>query len=113
MSAWQPIETAPKDGSEILLFARGNREFIGVGQWAKGATIPGTLDVCDMWFWSFTIRPTHWMPLPSVPPLYESGPVEDALAVLACGYGHHHERARSFIEQHAKSVMSQWDREEE
>lgn len=62
VTEWQPIETAPKDGREILLFARGNRDFIGVGQWAKG-NLPETYG----WFWSFAIRPTHWMPLPEPP----------------------------------------------
>ena len=37
MNEWQPIETAPRDGMEILLFARGqhNDVYRGVGQWSE------------------------------------------------------------------------------
>jgi hypothetical protein len=57
---WQAIETAPRDGTEILLFARGQRndDYRGVGQWSEQR---------KDWFWSFAIRPTHWMPLPEPP----------------------------------------------
>ena len=60
MSEWQPIETAPRDGSEILLFARGpyKDDYRGVGQWSEQR---------NDWLWSFAIRPTHWMPLPEPP----------------------------------------------
>lgn len=67
MNEWQPIETAPKDGSDLLLFVRtrhGRRET---------AVLPG------FWmgpFWvtfnhdgaiSNSADPTHWMPLPEPP----------------------------------------------
>jgi Protein of unknown function (DUF551) len=60
MNEWQPIETAPRDGTEILLFARGQHDDVyrGVGQWSEHS---------NSWFWSFAIRPTHWMPLPEPP----------------------------------------------
>ena len=60
MSEWQPIETAPRDGTEILLFARGpyKDDYRGVGQWSGQR---------NDWFWNFAIRPTHWMPLPEPP----------------------------------------------
>lgn len=60
MNEWQPIETAPRDGMEILLFARGqhNDVYRGVGQWSEQS---------KDWFWSFAIRPTHWMALPEPP----------------------------------------------
>lgn len=52
---WQPIQTAPKDGTEILLYAGGS----GIGQWD------------DMLGWwsegNFMNNPTHWMPLPTDP----------------------------------------------
>ena len=63
---WQPIGSAPKDGTEMLLYANGgagDREYVGVGQWAT-AKGPGTV---AGWFWSYAIRPTHWMPLPEPP----------------------------------------------
>jgi hypothetical protein len=60
MNEWQPIDTAPRDGTEILLFARGHHsdDYRGVGQWSEQS---------NKWFWSFAIRPTHWMPLPEPP----------------------------------------------
>lgn len=81
MSAWQPIETAPRDGREILgtdghvtrvcypkLFPRP----IGEGGGPDCASQPG-----DRWEYfrddehapghSWSIEPTHWMPLPAPP----------------------------------------------
>lgn len=75
--AWQPIETAPKDGTEILLFEllRGEESMIRAGYWEdQGESIH---DVGEAAGWSIAdsgyigeIRPTHWMPLPAPP---ESG----------------------------------------
>lgn len=62
MSEWRPIATAPRDGKEVLLFARGSygpRDvFFAVGQWSLQS---------NDWLWTFAIRPTHWMPLPEPP----------------------------------------------
>jgi hypothetical protein len=54
---WQPIETAPKDGIEILLGrADGSLTF---GSWYKSRWVDDNL---------FHITwPTHWMPLPTPP----------------------------------------------
>lgn len=67
MSKWQPIATAPKDGTEILLFGccrekddyRRYAPDANVGWW-DGAWRTRTIDseVCDA---------THWMPIPAVP----------------------------------------------
>lgn len=50
---WLPIETAPKDGAEILAY------FSGCGMivvyWNEREWSDGT---------GFTLNPTHWMPLP-------------------------------------------------
>lgn len=54
-SAWQPIETAPRDGARILVKGGG---LTNIARWCY-----------DFWEYdgydgSFTINPTHWMPLP-------------------------------------------------
>lgn len=51
---WQPIETAPRDGTEIL----GYRE--GLGTWIVNWD-PDEQDFSPGW------TPTHWMPLPEPP----------------------------------------------
>ena len=75
---WQPIETAPKDGRWILLYAN-NRQFekyrcsIAVAKWhtwnGYGADEIGWY-VSDENCHEFTREvhdPTHWMPLPEPP----------------------------------------------
>jgi hypothetical protein len=75
MSEWQPIDTAPKDGTPILAYGPeycGNKNItavlewyaftprIGGGMWnAVGAS--GYECECDLQ------EPTHWMPLPEPP----------------------------------------------
>ena len=79
---WQPIETAPKDGTEILL-ARGDR--VSSGAWYEweetcseyhastgvylGQSIQGGGAMWMSQDGGFTDEepPTHWMPLPSAP----------------------------------------------
>jgi len=77
---WQPIETAPKDGTEVLCwcpsaamvpvvmhfssaeyFEReyGDAEYIEEG-WHLSYSYPNGLAEC-------TWEPTHWMPLPEPP----------------------------------------------
>ncbi len=70
MSEWQPIETAPKDGTAILLFGgdppamwelpepRG----YSIAHWSKGRWIEATGEL-----YSAHESPTHWMPLPAAP----------------------------------------------
>lgn len=63
--AWRPIETAPKDGTEIWAF---NREQ-GRMKWISGRGFA-------LWVWVDDLlsdvdpspdSPTHWMPLPGPP----------------------------------------------
>lgn len=78
MLEWQPIESAPRDGTHILLFGIWAGEISGVskspvidiGIWTGGTSdFPG-----DDW-WSLPtgdayacwMRATHWMPLPKPP----------------------------------------------
>jgi len=57
MMLWQPIETAPKDGSFILLATPKGR--IADGFWSP---------VYGVWSWPYVmVEPTHWMPLPERP----------------------------------------------
>ena len=62
---WQPIETAPKDEtSVVLLFDPNTEDGKGVvfeGQWDD--VIEAWFDFCD----NFQRAPTHWMPLPNPP----------------------------------------------
>ena len=61
MTEWQPIETAPKDETRILMYRTGYAESTAVGAywptWEQWVSVPG----------SYTWKPTHWMPLPKPP----------------------------------------------
>ena len=67
MSEWQPIETAPRDETPVLLFIPD----VGmvVGDFAVAAFAPA-----GEWFECYNSeglapnKPTHWMPLPEPPP---------------------------------------------
>ena len=72
MSKWQPIDTAPKNGDEILvagLYADGSAEMAvvewWVGTWAVTAKLPWGSEPAQLLPLSFI--PTHWRPLPSPP----------------------------------------------
>ena len=59
MREWQPIETAPKDGTRVILFVKCGDQCVA-----------GWNDDFDMWQLvgdQFTRTPTHWMPLPEPP----------------------------------------------
>jgi hypothetical protein len=76
--SWMPIETAPKDGTDILLYGTWAGEIHGIaeaptmdiGHWAGGKS-----DYQGDEWWSLAtgdayacwMRPTHWMPLPAAP----------------------------------------------
>lgn len=67
MSDWRPYETAPKDGSRVLMWwslaAEGPHEAILHWDAAAGR---GGLWVGDDGDW-FILAPTYWMPLPDPP----------------------------------------------
>ena len=74
LTGWQPIETAPRDGTEILMT---NGVDVSSGQWFS--EYGGTYDQegapngdgCDAgwtdWSGGMQPDPTHWMPLPPPP----------------------------------------------
>lgn len=82
MSEWQPIETAPKDGRDILV------SFGSMGIWLVFWADPFGDDAPTLWCvddnkhgpyplrgYSFEgeCAPTHWMPLPEPPVRKPSG----------------------------------------
>lgn len=72
MNEWQPIETAPKDGTEILI---SDGDYIAIAEWRDDASFkqfengPGwQIFDCEDPFYSWaTDSATHWMPLPEPP----------------------------------------------
>lgn len=59
---WQPIETAPKDGTEVLVTKPGYTMAVAgfdYGEWRDAGDM-GWGGYCD-------VEPTHWMPLPNPP----------------------------------------------
>ena len=69
MSEWQPIETAPKDGRDLLLWDGISPEdgpSVMIGQW-----VPRVGSTRGVWVASYGddyyITATHWMPLPEPP----------------------------------------------
>lgn len=68
MNEWQPIETAPKDGTRILLAGKHGVVPMIVGYWEAS---------CQVWVYDFFERedeffeivrqPTDWMELPEPP----------------------------------------------
>jgi hypothetical protein len=66
MSEWQPIETAPKDGTFIILarFNEGFAEEVSGGDWNQYPKLgQHGLNGFEAWITS----PTHWMPIPPPP----------------------------------------------
>ena len=73
---WLPIETAPKDGTCVLVSGGRAREDKGCG-YDKWESRVGSVDMCCFsyrtWYGDETRdgimihEPTHWMPLPEPP----------------------------------------------
>lgn len=62
---WRPIETAPKDGTWVLLWFDAD-EYAVSGAWMR----PGRDYIahwCAFGRWTPGDAPTHWMPLPAPP----------------------------------------------
>lgn len=81
---WQTIESAPKDGTELLLFEAANDRYSSLGLGHKRYDLPGGVytglwSKHGGWTYSFMgrarthddyfgdcVNPTHWAPLPSL-----------------------------------------------
>jgi hypothetical protein len=65
--AWQPIETAPRDGTRILVWWRGRRSqtMVRISRCTQphGSPYVWVTDGTGR----DTLEPTHWMPLPPPP----------------------------------------------
>ena len=75
---WQPIETAPKDGTRILIARAGeDSDDIEITEWCSLEDFDWEHIEGEMWrkkplppreFWNGNgYRATHWMPLPEPP----------------------------------------------
>lgn len=64
MTDWQPINTAPRDGTPVLTYRRAG--LMAVAQWAPSAASRAEWLCTDG---CFLVGITHWMPLPPGPPL--------------------------------------------
>lgn len=84
MSMWLTIETAPKDGTPILAYGKGNRFYVTrddpdyrvvTATGAFNMAVVAWEDNGYMGYWRsyydgtgpFDDEPTHWMPLPTPP----------------------------------------------
>lgn len=73
---WQPIETAPKDGTIVLACGKWAGEIGGIGHAPEilAVSFSGSTDYKGF-DWSVEgtsgyaawLKPTHWMPLPAAP----------------------------------------------
>jgi hypothetical protein len=65
MSKWQPIETAPRNGSDVLLWcgraARETETCLFIGHWYDGLLGGGWETVDDIALRD-KFEPTHWQP---------------------------------------------------
>lgn len=65
----QPIDTAPKDGTHILVFDTGAGDWGAFG-WCVASWCEERRGTAADWhdcFEGFPLKPTHWAPLPEVP----------------------------------------------
>ena len=67
MGEWQPIETAPQDGTEILAFAYSDYDAIEIVSWGERQAWQGWSDREGR-----IMFPSWWQPLPDHPPLPEA-----------------------------------------
>lgn len=66
MSDWQPIDTAPKDGTRILVWPYWSDGIPAAVQWRTMKRVPGRWEV-GFGHYAINANPTHWMQLPEPP----------------------------------------------
>ncbi len=76
---WQPIDTAPKDGTVVILYVPGTDSSVRLGWYVQEETVRHgkVIRSVDEWYWRDGFfsgifgqkddAPTHWMPLPEPP----------------------------------------------
>lgn len=72
---WQPIETAPKDGTAVILWVPGVYQCVRIGSFRSDdfrekdgpLWLENDHDDFSTGYASTPLCPTHWMPLPSPP----------------------------------------------
>jgi hypothetical protein len=67
---WQPIETAPRDGTWVLFFgvyAYGRETFQAIGRWMQDGRCPWSSDHSGGIESFAIVNPIAWMPLPTPP----------------------------------------------
>lgn len=76
LTEWQPIESAPRDGREVILAVEmraGIPHGILVGHYMEGGCFDDHPPIAGGWyFWNGRMfdqaaKPTHWLPLPLHP----------------------------------------------
>jgi hypothetical protein len=68
---WQPIETAPKDGTDIIVAFAPEVGWLSMVKWFEKRK-RGWCWVCSHTHTRHLNSPTHWMPLPSLPSVSQS-----------------------------------------
>ena len=74
MSDWQPIKTAPRDSSWVLVFL-SEPHTLG-GRIHTALMRPDVMIIGGLFEWDQEAQPTHWMPLPE-PPETEKDTADD------------------------------------
>ena len=74
---WKPIETAPKDRTEVLITCAGKGMIVCIGRWVSPDARLEHEPPDEAWWlicrhdhgksYSSGMRPTHWMPIPTPP----------------------------------------------
>lgn len=75
---WSPIETAPRDGTAVLLFFPGARNPVQIGSFVDSEDFEYGKSVSKRQYWStassfmmFSLdkpKPSYWSHLPAAPP---------------------------------------------